>query len=134
MREMTLQPLSVRRNCNLDLRLPPPGLDFLPATTGSAGDDTPMTQRSSVETPQQLTIFYNGRICVCDVTELQARAIICVAKREMEERMNTPRSEPVSPLQCQLQSPAGLSMKRSLQQFLQKRKNRIQATSPYKEQ
>ncbi|XP_043689919.1 protein TIFY 5A-like [Telopea speciosissima] len=133
MKEMTL-PLSVRRrNCNLDLRLPPAGIDFLAATTGSG--DAPITERSDVETPQQLTIFYNGRICVCDVTELQARTIICLARREMEERMNTPRSaEPVSPLQSQLQSPAGLSMKRSLQQFLQKRKNRMQATSPYKQQ
>ncbi|KAJ4975419.1 hypothetical protein NE237_000525 [Protea cynaroides] len=125
-------PLSVRRNCNLDLRLPPAPIDFLPVKTGS--DDGTITERSAVETPQQLTIFYNGRICVCDVTELQARTIICQARKEMEERMNTPRSEPMSPFESQIHSPAGMSMKKSLQQFLQKRKNRVQATSPYNKQ
>ncbi|KAK2965288.1 hypothetical protein RJ640_004157 [Escallonia rubra] len=85
------------------------------------------------ESQQQLTIFYNGRMSVCDVTELQARAIIMLASQEKEEKSKTPTgSKPSSPLiQSPLYSPTGLSMKRSLQRFLQKRKHRTQATSPY---
>lgn len=60
---------------------------------------------------------------------MQARAIIMLASREMEDSS----FEPTSPLlqSHQLCSPTGLSMKRSLQRFLQKRKNRVQAASPY---
>ncbi|KAH7654313.1 Tify domain-containing protein [Dioscorea alata] len=85
---------------------------------------------------QQITIFYGGRMCTCDVTEIQARAIICMAKRNMEERMaqcnnnnnnnnnngGDSSSEPSQP--PQLINP-GLSMKRSLHHFLEKRKARI---------
>ncbi|KAK8524637.1 hypothetical protein V6N13_015653 [Hibiscus sabdariffa] len=121
----------MRRNCNLELRLLP---------SGFSGDRHGMVEASS-ESPenqqQQLTIFYNGRVCVCDVTEPQARAILMIANRETDERLRTPMSgsEPASPtLKSPISSPStGLptGMKRSLQQFLQKRKNRIQATSPY---
>ncbi|KAI7725175.1 hypothetical protein M8C21_009794, partial [Ambrosia artemisiifolia] len=81
---------------------------------------------------QQLTIFYDGKVSVCDVTELQARTIIKLASEEMDDKWrrtpgSTTSSEPSSsPLMS-----GGLSMKRSLQRFLQKRKHRIQATSPY---
>ncbi|XVF40123.1 hypothetical protein PTKIN_Ptkin01aG0086000 [Pterospermum kingtungense] len=128
----------MRRNCNLELRLLP-----------SAYDRHDMVEESS-ESPEsqqrQLTIFYGGRVCVCDVTELQARAILMLASRETDERIKTPtglglgsgsKLEPEpelgSPMvKPQLHTPStGLSMKRSLQRFLQKRKNRIQATSPY---
>ncbi|KAK4349391.1 hypothetical protein RND71_032146 [Anisodus tanguticus] len=80
---------------------------------------------------QQLTIFYNGKLVVSDATELQAKAIIYLASRKMEEETNktpSPMSKPSSPL---LQPQTGPFMKRSLQRFLQKRKNRIQNTSPY---
>ncbi|XP_043699171.1 protein TIFY 5A-like [Telopea speciosissima] len=121
---MTL-PFSGRTNCNLDLMLPTAGMDS-PQTTMDSGNNS---SRSAETSQQRLTIFYNGRVCVCDVTELQARSIIWLARREMEDRMNL---EPISPLQSQLRNPTSLSMKRSLQQFLQKRKNRIQAAaSPY---
>ncbi|KAE7996189.1 hypothetical protein FH972_000931 [Carpinus fangiana] len=67
--------------------------------------------------------------------ESPARTILLLANREMEERLKTPTgsSEPCSPaLKSPVYSPtSGLYMKRSLQCFLQKRKHRIQATSPY---
>ncbi|XP_074591127.1 protein TIFY 5A-like [Curcuma longa] len=93
-----------------------------------------------------ITIFYNGTICICDVTEIQARAIISMAKKEMEVDINNNDNDNKSnTLKC-LQVPSGSnttgssmamvtvvpslllnqspSMKRSLQQFLHKRKTR----------
>ncbi|XP_009622676.1 protein TIFY 5A [Nicotiana tabacum] len=129
----------MRRNCNLELRLMPPSFSFSPknCTTPYFSMDRE-EKESTEEKQQQLTIFYNGKLVVSDATEFQAKAIIYLASREMEEKTkirssisesSSPISEPSSPF---LQSPAtNISMKRSLQRFLQKRKNRIQATSPY---
>ncbi|KAA3489173.1 protein TIFY 5A [Gossypium australe] len=118
----------MRRNSNLELRLLP----------SSYPSDSHGMMEERIESPetqqQQLTIFYNGRVCVSDVTELQAKAILMLANRKRDERMKSPTGwEPVSPtLKSQVNSPnTALSMKRSLQRFLQKRKTRIQATSPY---
>ncbi|XP_010907301.1 protein TIFY 5A [Elaeis guineensis] len=100
---------------------------------------------------QKITIFYNGQICVCDVTEFQAKAIICMAQKEMNDKMNknhhnqqqqqfqqkhnkksNPPQPPASSSEAMPQLlNQGLSMKRSLQRFLQKRKTRINAASPY---
>lgn len=62
---------------------------------------------------------------------VQARAIISLASREMEES-----SRKNSPAAAALNSPVysaatGLSMKRSLQRFLEKRKSRAHSISPY---
>ncbi|XP_059670935.1 protein TIFY 5A-like [Cornus florida] len=131
----------MRRNCNLELRLvPPTASDLLHSSDYNSHhqqQQQPMVgvfrNTESITEEKQLTIFYKGRVSVCDATELQARAIIMLASREMEEKLKSPTSwEPSSPLlQSQLCSPTALSVKRSLQQFLQKRKNRIQAVSPY---
>ncbi|OAY29166.1 protein TIFY 5A [Manihot esculenta] len=129
----------MRRNCNLELRLFPfSDPDYHPPILEKESKNEQSPQQN-----QQLTIFYNGTVCACDVTELQARAILFLASREMEEKQRTPTptptptpsgSEVASPnLPSQLCSPiaAGLSMKRSIQRFLQKRKHRVQENSPY---
>ncbi|KAK2642860.1 hypothetical protein Ddye_024623 [Dipteronia dyeriana] len=128
----------MKRNCSLELRLLPPSnslssADFSTGHRHNRHNSTPQNQQ------KQLTIFYGGRVCVCDVTEYKARAILMIASREMEEKMRSPSSGSSSPLpltmsppvtpsiQSQLYSPVpptGLSMKRSLQRFLQKRKHR----------
>ncbi|MED6192619.1 hypothetical protein PIB30_011956 [Stylosanthes scabra] len=149
----------MRRNCNLELRLfPSPASDHRSMMLeeeeeASESRSSPILLQEGNRTP--LTIFYDGKISVCDVTHSQARSILMLARRELEERVRTPTStstgssDPCSPALLQssstqqhnimnnnnLHSPAGtsssLSMKRSLQRFLQKRKNRLQETSPY---
>ncbi|RDX81886.1 Protein TIFY 5A [Mucuna pruriens] len=130
----------MRKNCNLELRLFPPSLsDLCPIMEAEVSESPQQQDPHHQQQPQQhhpLTIFYDGKICVSDVTELQARSILMLANKEMEKRVMTPTgSEPSSPI---LQSPhnmyspsTGLSMKRSLQRFLQKRKNRVHETYPY---
>ncbi|KAJ4811363.1 Protein TIFY 5 [Rhynchospora pubera] len=99
-----------------------------------------------------ITIFFDGQMCTNNVTEIQARAIISMAKREMvkggnreKEQTNDmypqqflPERRNNSSFQEQPQFPSnssqilnpGLSMKHSLQRFLQKRKTRL-TSSPY---
>ncbi|KAG4391197.1 hypothetical protein AAZX31_05G130300 [Glycine max] len=132
----------MRKNCKLELRLFPPSLSDLRPMMEAEVSDSPQQQDPHHQQQQQLqhplTIFYDGKICVSDVTELQARSILMLANKETERRVMTPTgSEPSSPILLQsphnnMYSPStGLSMKRSLQRFLQKRKNRVQETSPY---
>nr|AVA18023.1 jasmonate ZIM domain-containing protein 8 [Euphorbia lathyris] len=95
------------------------------------------------QTVQQITIFYNGNVCVSDVTELQAKAILLLATREKEANRSTSptgssssseQSESTlkpSSLSSPICNPNGLSMKKSLQRFLQKRNHRMQSTFPY---
>ncbi|KAK8957974.1 Protein TIFY 5A [Platanthera zijinensis] len=82
---------------------------------------------SSDHRRQKMTIFYDGRmISSSDLTGVQARAIIEMAKKEGNKvddfsfpattEAPAPAAQPIIP---------GLSMKRSLQRFLQKRKARI---------
>ncbi|GJN24523.1 hypothetical protein PR202_gb12267 [Eleusine coracana subsp. coracana] len=91
---------------------------------------------------RSMTIFYDGRMCAVDVTEIQAREIISMANQEIlavqrqhqedrhvQDRGSTsssggqgyPRPGLATTMATGL---AGLSMKRSLQQFLQKREAR----------
>ncbi|CAL9041288.1 unnamed protein product [Musa banksii] len=90
---------------------------------------------------KKMTIFYQGRVCVCDATEMQARAIISMAKKEMEDtvttkqqRQSTEEEESSSRAVAPQVVDPGLSMKRSLQRFLQKRKARVSDASPYSRQ
>ncbi|XP_050230970.1 protein TIFY 5A-like [Mercurialis annua] len=106
----------MRRNCNLELRLFPVS--------------DPEEEREQQHQPQQITIFYNGNVSVCDVTEIQARVILLLASQETDDKL---RTSPSPTLPSPVYVPDnGLSMKRSLQRFLQKRNNRrIQTTFPY---
>ncbi|WVY93223.1 hypothetical protein V8G54_032311 [Vigna mungo] len=131
----------MRRNCNLELALFPPsdsGPLHHPSRIQEPTEISPLDHHHRQEHQQQpLTIFYDGKICVADVTELQAKSILMLANGKLEERMRTGSgSEASSPtlLQSpnQLYSPgSGLSMRKSLQRFLLKRKNRVQEASPY---
>ncbi|KAG5589944.1 hypothetical protein H5410_040458 [Solanum commersonii] len=113
----------MRRNCNLELRLMPPSLStFSPNNCNNTSYFSMEEDKESTELEnksQPLTIFYNGKLVVSHVTDLQAKAIIYLASRETEEKTNktsSPMSEPSSPL-LQPQT-----VKKSLQRFLQKRK------------
>lgn len=135
-------------NCNLELRLFPTSDEDHrhPQTESYSNDQEPPQQQQ--QKPQKLTIFYNGTVCVCDATELQAKAILMLASREMEDNKirkfssgpsssSSSSGKPVSPIRTSpppvysSKNNTALSMKRSLQRFLQKRNNRMQATYPY---
>lgn len=125
--------------------------------TGSGDAAAP----AAVRRRKSMTIFYGGRVCAVDVTDLQARAIITMANQDMilaEQNRHmgndrhqdstgsgsgsgssaAPRSPPPAASRRDdhkdcldaATAPAGLSMKRSLQRFLQKRKARA-AAAPY---
>ncbi|GMH31068.1 hypothetical protein Nepgr_032911 [Nepenthes gracilis] len=128
----------MRRNCNLELQLLPSSFSSDAAAASSIISGHPMGSNCDHDQSgeQQMTIFYNGRVCVCDVTEIQARAIIWMASREVDKERRA-SSTPATPSSAHLPpptppaAPATLSMKRSLQRFLQKRNYRIQAAAPY---
>ncbi|KAM5587647.1 protein TIFY 5A-like [Rosa sericea] len=128
------------KSCNLELELR--------LSSSDECSSSPHHQSSQdMQQQQQLTIFYNEVMCVCDVTELQARAILCAANNEIGETVvkTTTTPSPIPSGSYELSSPSlhysplcssrvaagGLSMKKSLQKFLQKRKHRSQATHPY---
>ncbi|PRQ29484.1 putative transcription factor TIFY family [Rosa chinensis] len=131
----------MRKSCNLELELR--------LSSSDECSSSPHHQSSQdLQQQQQLTIFYSGVMCVSDVTELQARAILCAANNEIGETVvkisTIPSPSPsgsyelsspslhYSPLCSSRVSARGLSsMKKSLQKFLQKRKHRSQATHPY---
>ncbi|XP_047948540.1 protein TIFY 5A-like [Salvia hispanica] len=114
----------MKRSCNLELRLLTPSVSFHLSDRG--GSDV----NESPNKTQQLTIFYNGKVASCDATELQARTIISLASGETEGKWskNSPSAAMNSPVHG---AATGMSMKRSLQRFLEKRKTRAQSISPY---
>ncbi|CAO2823399.1 unnamed protein product [Amaranthus hypochondriacus] len=130
--------------CNLELGLQPSSSSSTYKQGGCNGENGSQQQ--------QMTIFYNGNICVCDVTDFQARSIIHLASTKGEGMCTSPtstgggacgrsggggggRAKTISPTSSfqtrQMNTQNGLSMKKSLRQFLEKRKYRVQATSPY---
>ncbi|KAJ6292772.1 hypothetical protein OIU78_024869 [Salix suchowensis] len=119
----------MKRNCNLELRLltsaDSDNQHRRHQPLAEAANESRQSELKQQE-QKQLTIFYNGRVLVCDVAELQARAILLLAGREMEGKLRGPvgsepsASSPISP--SQLYSPAGLPMKRSLQTIPQEAK------------
>ncbi|KAM0944617.1 putative transcription factor TIFY family [Dioscorea sansibarensis] len=143
----------------LELRLGSP--EPSPKPNSGGGSYMNIEDRSNQEGQlQQMTIFYAGHVCVSEVTHIQAKAIICMAKgialreegeEEEEEVHQKERAKEMlilSPKQQQQQQPKQnynnnnnnqyhalpqqvLSMKGSLQRFLQKRKTRIDSSSPY---
>ncbi|XP_022984285.1 uncharacterized protein LOC111482635 [Cucurbita maxima] len=91
---------------------------------------------------QQIMVFYNGTLSLCDFTELQARAILWVASRERSSNSRWTNPEWLSLLQMPKSGSgngngngngnAGFPIKKSLQRFLQRRKaRRIRSMSPY---
>ncbi|KAK4254545.1 hypothetical protein QN277_009914 [Acacia crassicarpa] len=130
--------MKMRRNCNLELRLFPyqdSSHDHHHPMVGEGSNNSSKREMSAAEDEgqqQKLTIFYDGKVCVSDVTHLQARWIMKEASKEMaEEEENMMKlNRSLSQSQRQMYSPnsnnaSSLSMKRSLQRFLQKRKDRI---------
>ncbi|KAI9094476.1 hypothetical protein K1719_026701 [Acacia pycnantha] len=91
--------------------------------------------RNSINEPLDITrqhpqFLPNGcRHCFIDVTELQARVIIWLGSREMEgsspERISSFWLQSQA-LMCEGGANGGLSLKKSLHTFLQKRKKRTQ--------
>ncbi|AEE31184.1 Tify domain [Arabidopsis suecica] len=127
--------MKLQQNCDLELRLFPTSYDSDSSDTTSVVESTSSGNPQPNEESQRITIFYNGKMCFSsDVTHLQARSIISIASREMKTKSSSNGSDPPNKSTSfhhnQLPNPKA-SMKKSLQSFLQKRKIRIQATSPY---
>ncbi|CAN7115490.1 unnamed protein product [Brassica rapa subsp. narinosa] len=105
--------MEMQSNCDLELRLHHP----------------PSYDSSSSEIPQP---NQEPQICVpSDLIHLQAKAILSLASRDMEERSDG--SDPsIIPNNMNRVHHQKASTKRSLRSFLQKRNVRIQASSPYR--
>ncbi|XP_030546548.1 protein TIFY 5A [Rhodamnia argentea] len=114
------------KNCNLDLHLLS-SISSSSSSSSSSYDESSSTTQQSHLNQQQLAILYKGRVRPFDLTEFQARAIIWLASREVESSSPPPLKK--TPLWSP--SASGLSMKRSLQRFLQERRKRARAMSPY---
>ncbi|XP_028795971.1 protein TIFY 5A-like [Neltuma alba] len=121
----------MKRNCELELGLQP--------RTNRPGNsiDEPLDITEQHHPPQ---ILHSGRHCFIDVTEFQARVIIWLASRGME---GSGTGAGTSSFWVQSQAlmsgggcvhGGGLSLKKSLHSFLQKRKKRLQQQQQTKSQ
>ncbi|KAF5741204.1 putative Jasmonate-zim-domain protein 10 [Tripterygium wilfordii] len=94
-----------------------------------------------LEDPKQaatpLTIFYNGMVAVFDVPEDQAEAVIKLAKQGNSKSVESPESKSVGSSEDQqklletLNGDLPLYRRKSLQRFLEKRKERLTSVSPF---
>ncbi|TYK16421.1 protein TIFY 5A-like [Cucumis melo var. makuwa] len=84
---------------------------------------------------QQIMVFYNGALSLCDFTELQARAILWIGSQERSRNVRCRNPEWLNMQMLKSgngNGNAGFSIKKSLQRFLQRRKmRRIRTMSPY---
>ncbi|KAL1307188.1 uncharacterized protein LOC107496185 isoform X1 [Arachis duranensis] len=105
----------MKRNCCLDLRL----------RSSSSHHRSIICRNEMLELHNKLVgIIHDGRSCMFDITELQARVIIWVASsQKVEERIVGIQTQALL-----MYASRGLSVKRSLQEFLQNRKRRCQST------
>ncbi|KAG5053547.1 hypothetical protein AAZX31_02G291900 [Glycine max] len=94
----------MKRNCYLDLRL----------QSSSPHPYRSMNRTLNIHN-KLVAILHNGRQCIFDTAELQARVIIWLASREMEGSTGL-HSETLL-----IHVSRGLSIKKSLQNFLQRR-------------
>ncbi|WZZ45993.1 hypothetical protein YC2023_042252 [Brassica napus] len=98
---LVLTTQKMENNCDLELRL-------FPTSSYDESDTSVVESRScgnslsKEEESQRITIFYSERMCVfSNVTHLQAKSIILIASREIEERSSSngsdPQTEKISP-------------------------------------
>ncbi|KAL0413228.1 UNVERIFIED_CONTAM: hypothetical protein Sradi_1524500 [Sesamum radiatum] len=112
----------MRRNCKLNLHI-------LPSHAPPSSSLSFCCKFRSCTNQNQNQIHY---IFSSDATELQAIAILWLAKRVTDEKRNVLESNGSPSLQqLRIHGSRGLSLKKSLQKFLRKRRDRIQASMPY---
>ncbi|XP_060169079.1 protein TIFY 5A-like [Lycium barbarum] len=121
--------MGMKRKPRLSLQLFP----LLASSSSSSSSSSASELCTDQSLNKEITILCNTQAGVsCDTSELQALAILWHARREMEEKYSISGSNSRTPyLQFQLHSPYGLSLRKSLQRFLQKRRGRIQTATPY---
>ncbi|RZB42681.1 protein JAZ13 isoform X2 [Glycine soja] len=115
----------MKRNCYLDLRFRP--------SSASSPHDSILFLAFVVSMSKKVVAIPQSRRHMLDVTELQARVILWLASQEREGNTG-PASATSLSLQSQallMHAPQGSSVKRSLRNFLQKRKKRFQKSHPH---
>ncbi|KAF8100984.1 hypothetical protein N665_0212s0026 [Sinapis alba] len=105
--------MEIQSNCDLELRLHHPSYE-------SSSSEIPQPKKES-------------QLCVSsDLLHLQAKAILSLASRDMEERSDDGSDTSTIRSSLYRVHHQKESMKRSLRSFLQKRNVRIQASCPYR--
>ncbi|KAF8090237.1 hypothetical protein N665_0482s0030 [Sinapis alba] len=104
--------------CSLDLGLSPMASSLQPSRRYSTVNQS-LTIRAN-----EINAFYNGKVREHDHVEIQVRAIIEMASKE--GGITTSKLAPM-----RMESPLGVSVKRSVKSFLEKRKRRCKYFAPY---